>query len=68
MFIGVEIMMFVGFGYLMTVLTYYGVGAAGLTMHITAIGLQFCLFTESFWHQVRIIYLFINLLNFIYLF
>jgi hypothetical protein len=35
MFIGVEIMMFVGFGYLMTFLKWYGLGAVGLTMMVT---------------------------------
>jgi ammonium transporter Rh len=52
MFIGVEIMMFVGFGYLMTFLKWYGLGAVGLTMVITAMGIQYVLFTESFWYQV----------------
>ena len=39
-FLGVEIMMFVGFGYLMTFLKDYGFGSVALTMMITAIGLQ----------------------------
>lgn len=52
MFIGVEIMMFVGFGYLMTFLKWYGLGAVGLTMMVTAVGLQWSLFTESFFHQL----------------
>ena len=51
MFIGVEIMMFIGFGYLMTFLRKYGVGAVAFTMIITAIGLQWALFTESFFYQ-----------------
>lgn len=64
MFIGVEIMMFVGFGYLMTFLKWYGLGAVGFTLLVTAIGLQWSLFTESFfsqamneaysWHEVHI--------------
>jgi len=64
MFIGVEIMMFVGFGYLMTFLKWYGLGAVGFTMIVTAMGLQWSLFTESFfdqamnsahaWHEVHI--------------
>lgn len=75
MFIGVEIMMFVGFGYLMTFLKWYGLGAVGLTMMITAVGLQWSLFTESFfdqaynntssqdWHFVRVnIYSLLNTL------
>lgn len=51
MFIGVEIMMFIGFGYLMTFLRKYGVGAVAFTMIITAMGLQWALFTESFFSQ-----------------
>jgi len=73
MFIGVEIMMFVGFGYLMTFLKWYGLGAVGLTMMVTAVGLQWSLFTESFfgqlmnnandWHYVEInIYSLLNTL------
>lgn len=64
MFIGVEIMMFVGFGYLMTFLKWYGLGAVGFTLLVTAVGLQWSLFTESFfsqamneaysWHEVNI--------------
>lgn len=52
MFIGVEIMMFVGFGYLMTFLKWYGLGAVGFTVMITAVGLQWAVYTESFWHQL----------------
>jgi len=51
MFIGVEIMMFIGFGYLMTFLKWYGLGAVAFTMLITAIGIQWDLFTESFFDQ-----------------
>jgi ammonium transporter Rh len=51
MFVGVEVMMFVGFGYLMTFLKWYGLGAVGLTMLVTAMGLQWSLFTESLFAQ-----------------
>jgi ammonium transporter Rh len=51
MFIGVEIMMFIGFGYLMTFLKWYGLGAVGFTMMITAVGLQYYVFAESFFYQ-----------------
>ena len=52
MFIGVEVMMFVGFGYLMTFLKWYGLGAVCFTIMITAVGLQWAVFTESFWGQL----------------
>jgi ammonium transporter Rh len=52
MFIGVEIMMFVGFGYLMTCLKTYGLGAVGFTMMVTAIALQWAVFEEAFWYQL----------------
>jgi ammonium transporter Rh len=52
MFIGVEIMMFVGFGYLMTFMKLYGLGAVGFCMLITATALQFYPFVESFWSQL----------------
>eukprot|EP01034_Spumella_vulgaris_P028827 gene28827-35758_t len=43
---------FIGFGYLMTFLKWYGLGAVGFTMLIAAIGLQWYLFCDSFWHQM----------------
>ena len=52
MFIGVLIMMFIGFGYLMTFMKWYGLGAVGFTMLVTAMGLQWAVFTESFWGQI----------------
>ena len=39
MFIGVEIMMFVGFGYLMTFLKLYGISAVAFTALVVAMGL-----------------------------
>ncbi len=50
-FIQFTILRFVGFGYLMTFLKTYGLGAVGLTMLITAIGIQWYLFCESFFRQ-----------------
>lgn len=47
-FTGVEIMMFIGFGYLMTFLKRYGMGAVGLTMLITVVALQW-----GIWIEVR---------------
>jgi membrane-associated HD superfamily phosphohydrolase len=46
LFTGVEIMMFIGFGYLMTFLKKYGMGALGFTMLITVVGLQWGILTE----------------------
>lgn len=51
MFSGVEIMMFVGFGYLMTFMKWYGVSAVGFTMVLTAMALQWAVLTEAFFHQ-----------------
>jgi hypothetical protein len=48
MFTGIEIMMFFGFGYLMTFLKRYGMGAVGFTMLITVVGLQWGILTEEF--------------------
>ena len=45
-FSGVEIMMFVGFGYLMTFLKRYGMGALGLTMLMVVLGLQWGIWIE----------------------
>uniref|UniRef100_A0A7S3NKZ6 Ammonium transporter AmtB-like domain-containing protein n=1 Tax=Aureoumbra lagunensis TaxID=44058 RepID=A0A7S3NKZ6_9STRA len=44
--LGIEIMMFVGFGYLMTFLRWYGLGAAGLTLLITCYGMELALLFE----------------------
>lgn len=46
LFTGVEIMMFIGFGYLMTFLRRYGMGALGFTLLITVVGLQWGILTE----------------------
>jgi ammonium transporter Rh len=51
LFLGVEIMMFIGFGYLMTFLKTYGVGAVAFTMLVTVVGMQWALFTEVFFAQ-----------------
>ena len=45
-FSGVSIMMFIGFGYLMTFLKRYGMGAVGLTMLITVVALQWGVWIE----------------------
>ena len=54
-FTGVEIMMFIGFGYLMTFLKRYGMGAVGLTMLVTVVALQWGVFTEVRFHYISLI-------------
>lgn len=46
-YIGVALMMFVGFGYLMTFLKSYGLGAVGYTMFITCSGVQWAMIIEN---------------------
>ncbi len=46
MFLGVQVMMFCGFGYLMTFLKRYGLGALGFTMIVTCISLQWGVIAE----------------------
>ena len=44
-------MMLVGFGYLMTFLRWYGMGAVGLTMMITCVGMLFAIAVEPFFKE-----------------
>ena len=44
--VGVTLMMLVGFGYLMTFLRWYGLGAVGLTMLVTCVGLEVSMLVE----------------------
>jgi len=46
-YVGVALMMFVGFGYLMTFLKAYGLGAVGFTMLITCLGVQWAVVVEQ---------------------
>jgi len=46
-YIGVALMMFIGFGYLMTFLRWYGLGAVGLTMIITCLGVEVYLIFDT---------------------
>lgn len=46
-YVGVALMMFVGFGYLMTFLKGYGLGAVGFTMFITCLGVQWAMVIEN---------------------
>lgn len=52
MFIGVLIMMLVGFGYLMTFMKWYGLGAVGFVLLVTAMCIQWDLFTQSLFKQL----------------
>jgi len=55
--------MFVGFGYLMTFLKGYGLGAVGLTMFITCIGVEFAVIIESYMGKKALEIDFLSLLN-----
>lgn len=52
MYIGVEIMIFFGFGYLMTFMSRYGLGAIGFTMMIAVVGMQWGILMEGFFKNV----------------
>lgn len=45
--VGVELMMLVGFGYLMTFLRWYGLGSVGLTFYVTCLGTEVSLLSEA---------------------
>jgi len=62
-YVGVALMMFVGFGYLMTFLKAYGLGAVGLTMFITCIGVEFAILAESYMGKGSLSIDFLSLLN-----
>ena len=51
LYLGVMIMMLIGFGYLMTFMKYYGLGAVGFCLLVTAVGLQWGLLIEAFFIQ-----------------
>lgn len=46
MFLGVLVMMLIGFGYLMTFLKRYGLSALGFTLMVTCISLQWGVIME----------------------
>ena len=52
LYLGVMIMMLIGFGYLMTFMKYYGLGAVGFCLLVTAVGLQWGLLIEAFFTQI----------------
>merc|ERR1719450_1241961 len=62
-YVGVALMMFVGFGYLMTFLKAYGLGAVGLTMFITCLGVEFAILVESYMGKGALDIDFLSLLN-----
>merc|ERR1719450_772452 len=62
-YVGVALMMFVGFGYLMTFLKAYGLGAVGFTMYITCLGVEFAIIIESFMGKGALNIDFMSLLN-----
>lgn len=62
-YVGVALMMFVGFGYLMTFLKAYGLGAVGYTMFITCIGVEFAIVIESYMGKGSLTIDFLSLLN-----
>eukprot|EP00930_Biecheleria_cincta_P097407 TRINITY_DN8911_c0_g1_i2.p1 TRINITY_DN8911_c0_g1~~TRINITY_DN8911_c0_g1_i2.p1 ORF type:complete len:422 (+),score=83.41 TRINITY_DN8911_c0_g1_i2:47-1267(+) len=62
-YVGVALMMFVGFGYLMTFLKAYGLGAVGFTMLITCLGVQWAIILECFMGKGALTIDFMALLN-----
>jgi ammonium transporter Rh len=62
-YVGVALMMFVGFGYLMTFLKSYGLGAVGYTMFITCIGVEYAILIESYMGKGSLSIDFLSLLN-----
>ncbi|NXH11126.1 RHAG protein, partial [Bucco capensis] len=51
MFQDVNVMIFVGFGFLMTFLKKYGFSSVGINMLIAAFGLQWGTLVQGFWHM-----------------
>ncbi|NWX07697.1 RHAG protein, partial [Caloenas nicobarica] len=49
----VQVMIFVGFGFLMTFLKKYGFSSVGINMLIAAFGLQWGTLMQGFWHMER---------------
>merc|ERR1719277_988080 len=62
-YVGVALMMFVGFGYLMTFLKAYGLGAVGFTMFITCLGVEYAIIIESYMGKGTLVLDFYSLLN-----
>ncbi|PKK33109.1 ammonium transporter Rh type A [Columba livia] len=49
----VQVMIFIGFGFLMTFLKKYGFSSVGINMLIAAFGLQWGTLMQGFWHMER---------------
>jgi len=52
MFQDVHVMIFIGFGFLMTFLKKYGYSSVGLNFVVAAVVIQWSIVSNSFWHQV----------------
>jgi ammonium transporter Rh len=52
MFQDVHVMIFVGFGFLMTFLKKYGYSSVGLNFVVSALVIQWSILSNSFWHQL----------------
>lgn len=52
MYQDVHVMVFVGFGFLMTFLRRYGYGAVGFTFFLSAIAIQWTILVRGFWTRV----------------
>ncbi|KAK8767259.1 hypothetical protein V5799_005960 [Amblyomma americanum] len=50
MFQDVNVMVFIGFGFLMTFLKRYGYGAVGFTLLIAALSIQWAVIMRGVWH------------------
>lgn len=53
MFQDVHVMIFIGFGFLMTFLHRYGFSALGMTFMVGALVIQVALLSNGFWHMVH---------------
>ncbi|XP_004693044.1 PREDICTED: ammonium transporter Rh type C [Condylura cristata] len=61
----VHVMIFVGFGFLMTFLQRYGYGAVGFNFLLAAFGIQWALLMQGWFHSFRQGYIFVSVENLI---
>ncbi|XP_037367333.1 ammonium transporter Rh type C [Talpa occidentalis] len=61
----VHVMIFVGFGFLMTFLQRYGYGAVGFNFLLAAFGIQWALLMQGWFHSYRQGYIFVSVENLI---